>query len=327
MKTHIVIFGLLVASGCAIDDEELTAREQAAIGCPDPDRCGLSNGNGIYGEELADIGVGPNEFMFTRFVNVAGGGVTIRGRYKASAVQWLFSTGAVYYANYNGQTHLTVLSVEETGTVPKWQLFDGSNTITVTGDQIADMQLVVTLDDGTLNELYTLKFENYGSETLTQLVNMRWKLTTGTTWNQYCHRTDGTNDEVVFQQGIAVDPVDASVNRTPAAVTLSCRRGAMATVRLWGYSYRGSNVTLTNLFDAGLHMKRASYCGDASFYTRANTEILVWDNQGIQNAWQPSATRSASCSARAAWAPCTGRATGGSIGRSRSSSSSVRTPT
>ena len=61
-------------------------------------------------------------------------------------------------------------------------------------------------------------------------------------------------------------------------MTLSCRYGGIATVRLWGYPYRAPYNTY--FFDAGLQMKRASYCADSSFYTHANTKIRIWDSAG-----------------------------------------------
>jgi hypothetical protein len=62
-------------------------------------------------------------------------------------------------------------------------------------------------------------------------------------------------------------------------VTLSCLHGAIATAHWWGYSYRGTPAQ-TDMFEAAMHMKRASYCGDDAFYTRRNVVIMMRDEVG-----------------------------------------------
>ena len=108
--------------------------------------------------------------------------------------------------------------------------------------------------------------------------NMRWRIAGAPgTPQSYCRRANGTEDQVVFQQGIAVNAINAAVHRNAAFVTLACRYGGPPTVRLWGYPYRSGD---TDYFDAGLHMKRASYCGDASYFTQPETLLLVGDDHG-----------------------------------------------
>jgi hypothetical protein len=106
---------------------------------------------------------------------------------------------------------------------------------------------------------------------------------------QYCRGPSQQPDTVVFQQGIDVDPVKGTVARPGAAasfVTLSCSLGAPAKVYSWGYSYQGSSPSAT-LFDAGIHMKRASYCADFRHYTWADTDIFKSDDQNINHLINP----------------------------------------
>jgi hypothetical protein len=103
----------------------------------------------------------------------------------------------------------------------------------------------------------------------------------------YCVDAQGKTDPVVFQQGIDVDPASGIVgDRRPDIVTMSCREGAMPTVYSWGYDYRTVVPADTFYFDAGIQMKRASYCGDAQYFTAAGTEIHIADDKGIQP-WRP----------------------------------------
>jgi hypothetical protein len=99
----------------------------------------------------------------------------------------------------------------------------------------------------------------------------------------YCVDADTQSDPVVFQEAIDVDPVNGQVTRGPSAmnvVTMSCRKGAIATVFWWGYRYRGTSAE-TFYFDAGIHMKRASYCADAEAYTESGVKIWISDDQRI----------------------------------------------
>jgi len=112
--------------------------------------------------------------------------------------------------------------------------------------------------------------------------NMLWRAADTTSWFQYCIDSSSAADKVVFQEGMAVDPNNAAVTRdlaTAGFTTLSCRKGAMATVHWWGYPYRVGADTF--FFDSGLHMKRASYCGDDNHYTISGTQILIHDSAGI----------------------------------------------
>jgi ADYC domain-containing protein len=101
-------------------------------------------------------------------------------------------------------------------------------------------------------------------------------------WTEYCLDASNAADTVLFQQGIDVDVVNADVlDRGSSYVTLSCRKGAIASGRSWGYGYRDTGTNDIALFDAALHMKRASYCGDVAYYTSAGTQIYIWDADSI----------------------------------------------
>jgi len=99
-------------------------------------------------------------------------------------------------------------------------------------------------------------------------------------------------DWVVFQQGIIVNALNGRLNQNSSYVTLSCRKGGIATARKWGYVYRGT-AAQANMFETAIHMKRASYCGDATFYTRRNTDIFIRDSATINDDDDPTTGSSA----------------------------------
>jgi len=163
------------------------------------------------------------------------------------------------------------------------------------GPQIAGLQLVFKVDDG----LWTLTFTEslpddpgLNSAKLNPLKEFHAMWNEGDGYRsglaqEYCTRAPvddthpGEMDPVVFQQGIDVNPITAVMAQNNAYVTLSCRHGSLATVRWWGYSYR--NSATADLFEAAMHMKRASYCGDDTFYTRRDTLIMVRDSSGLMD--------------------------------------------
>lgn len=282
-----VIATLMAGCGVAgeVDQGGRAAEDAYKQRCPDPTTdCTVNNGAGVYTEEKGFAGIGPQHHMITHWMNVAGGGVQFGARYyDASTATWQVMTSSPYYANYGTLTHLTVRAVKEGNTVPAWSLYNpATNTTFTVGDsQLLNLQIIIQLD-----KLYTIDWDAVLTDTdkvSIRKYNMRWRETGTTTPTQYCFRADASKDQVVFQGGMAVNPVSAMVTRNATTanwVTMSCRYGAIAQVRLWGYPYRpGTN---TFYFDAGLHMKRASYCGDGNFYTHAGTKIRIWDNQGIQ---------------------------------------------
>lgn len=132
---------------------------------------------------------------------------------------------------------------------------------------------------------------------------MRWRLDgkTAPAPMSYCRDAQARPDSVVFQRGITVDPVVGAVAANPAAVTISCSLGAPAKVYAWGYDYEPAKADAFYLFRAAIHMKRASYCADASYYTTTGTEVLVGDGLGI-NRDLPTARTSAT-ELEAWWTP------------------------
>jgi hypothetical protein len=292
MRGFIGLSLTAMLAGCGVagqvDDssQDPTAEGAFKVRCPDPQTdCTVNNGAGVYTEEYGSAGIGQQHYMITHFINNAGGGVSLQVRYfEAATGTWQVTNGAVYYANYRGKHTLTVLSVSESLTTPSWTIYDASTSsnITVTGADILNLEVVLSLD-----KLYTIDWDVAGSETMKATIqeyNMRWRLTGSSSANQYCFRGDGTKDAVVFQQGMWVNPVTAKVARSSTIegyVTLSCRYGAIATARLWGYPYRTPYNTF--FYDSALQMKRASYCADSEFYTHSGTKIRVWDAAGVQD--------------------------------------------
>ncbi|MCU1280077.1 MAG: hypothetical protein JWM53_3623 [bacterium] len=261
--------------------------------CPDPSTdCTQSNGTGVYTAEDGYAGIDTGKMMITRFIN-HGSYVTLGARYfDAAANLWLAAGGSVSSADYLGKKGLQVIAVRESSTTPIWTLLDSAtNTTTnVIGAQLLDLKVIITPDASAGgSKQYELSFDKFATDISgkqpVRTVNMRWRAAySNVVPTQYCVDASNQPDPVVFQQGMAVNPVNAAVTRnstTDGVVTLSCRLGAMATVHSWGYAYRTPYNTF--YFDAGLQMKRASYCADANHYTTAGTKIQIADDSGIQS--------------------------------------------
>jgi hypothetical protein len=329
MRSYIgsVVVALTVV-GCATEELDTSAATQAMKGCPDPRDCTDNNGGGVYTEELGFAGFGPNQFMITTFINVTNPNgdpiaVNVVGRkFDASQGIWLVTTAMLDHALIGNDVHhpYNVIAVGEWLTSPTFTLSDGTlPNKTVSASALTTMQLVV-LDD---KLPYTLSFGAEQSDVgstggtgstgaLVWSYPMFWNAGTTATANPtiYCEhallhgQVTPAADAVVFQQGIAVDPINAEMTRNGADVTMSCRYGAIANARSWGYIYRqGTDPSL--MFEAAMHMKRASYCGDRTFYTHHDTKILV--NDTAQPPIQADGVNSSNVEAR--W----GRAPGGRI--------------
>jgi ADYC domain len=291
MRRYIGLVVVALTVGCATEALETSETDQALKQCPDPDDCTVSNGGGVYTQEMGTVGIGPNHYMMARFVNTANG-VSIEGRgYKPQTGNYYGHPASIYYAmlNNNPSVKYQVVSVIESLTTPKFTLSGPNGPITRTGTQILDLQLVIFVDDN----LWTLSFADHTSEalqndpnTFVQEFHAMWNQGEGiSNPHEYCLQAPVNQiaavDPVVFQQGILVNPITAVMARDNDYVTLSCRHGAIATVRWWGYMYRGDAPSAVT-FEAAMHMKRASYCGDETFFTRRNTPIMILDSKSIQ---------------------------------------------
>jgi hypothetical protein len=312
MRLHLVL--ALLASGCAIDtadvgdeDKPVESENVARRGCGTEVGCNAGNGGGVYTEENGSAGIGPSHFMIAHFIN-NGSNVTFVGRYLQYPTEplWAFGTGTVVSATYQNLTYYVQAIGENPigqpaySTVP-WIKF--ANVATpITGTQIEGVIFHIQLDNDPAH--YDLSWNDYHLATTAEVngptnqnntvhsFNMRWRevrfaaLSLPMVWTDYCRDADGTRDHIVFQQGIGVHPVSGDLAYNQTFTTVGCVHGAIATVRLWGYTYR-ENTASADLFKAAIHMKRASYCGDASFYTVGGTFIGISDNQGI-NSYDPS---------------------------------------
>jgi hypothetical protein len=233
----------------------------------------------------------------------------------------------VDHADYQG-VQMKVVAVSETGTDVQWTLLDPRTHTTIhpVGDLTSHLSLFVqtVVFDPSPNqtETYALQFHTRSAPPprvaiapdlrtpLAQTYDLTWAPTTAAGVAtappvSYCFDASGKPDAVVFQQTIAVDPATGAVTRdatTAGFVTMSCWQGAPATVYDWGYDYRaGTGAHDPFYFDAGIQMKRASYCGNAQFYTVAGTEIAIEDDHHIQPAtpaigaveavWSPTGAR------------------------------------
>jgi hypothetical protein len=295
MRTLIGTSLVVVLAGCSAGQIPMGEEAAALMRCPDPDvGCSSPNGTGIYTDEDGHAGIDNMQLMITHFVN-KGSSVGFVGRYyDVSSGLWLPMTGAVSSANYLTKKGLVVSQVRESYTIPVWTMADLSNggaPFPVTGQQLLDLTLIITPNNAVsaTAKQYEISWDAFANDT-SQLLpvrtfNMKWRVAySNSAPTQYCF--DGTNgaDPVVFQQGLYVNPENAKVNRTNGdnVVTLSCRKGSMATVHSWGYPYRANAPVSTFYFDSGLQMKRASYCADSNHFTKPGTLIQIHDDQTIQ---------------------------------------------
>lgn len=280
--------------------------------CPDGTTdCTSPNGTGIYTAEWGSAGIGPNRVMITHFINLPGSPptssrVAFEGRYfDAQGQTWarLPSPGLVVRADYQGKHEVTVLTVSETSTALQWTLLDPqtSQPKTVPDAELADLVVYVqfTLAKQTNDtQIYALRFQpaagGVPSKLPLRIYDLSWQNARAPQAPaRYCADAEGTTDPVVFQRGMDVHPITGAVVRDPTSanfVTMSCRGGAVATVYSWGYGYAAAPGMPTFYFDAGIQMKRASYCGDAQFFTIAGTRIFMTDDHGIQPATPPLPT-------------------------------------
>jgi hypothetical protein len=217
--------------------------------------------------------------------------LTARNRTAPASTPARPTAGSVWSADYDGATHLTVKSVSELATLPTWTLEDANgNLYEVSGDKLLELQLHLSFADPATGKIamYVLGFDaavNEKGHNVVHKYNMNWRMDQpNTTPQQYCFDVTGAPDPVVFQQGLFVNPTTAAVTRdetTKGTVMLSCRLGAPATVWWWGYPYLGHSAA--TFFDAGLQMKRASYCADSKHYTYTGTHIFIADSSGIED--------------------------------------------
>ena len=298
MRTYLGLVAVVFAVGCnseTIDVGETTSA--LTKHCRDPEGCPLTNGGGTYTEELGNAHIGPDDFMIVQFINTGSAPLLFIGRGidRSNAFgNYTYRAGRVEYARYGSTTHRAVVSVTESLTMPTFTLATSNGPIYASGANLAQLELVLSFDD----HLYTVSFgtptlaaitpDSGSNGAVLQDVAMRWNAGDTKSANPatYCTRAPlngaaGTDDWAVFQQGISVDPLTSVMSKDNTVTTLSCRRGAVATARWWNYIYRGT-AAQDDMFEAAMHMKRASYCGDDAFFTRRNTDILVWDNAGNQ---------------------------------------------
>ena len=286
MKAMVGVVAIACAVGCNVDSLETSETHQALTDCTDPSQpCRLRNGVGVYTEEDGNAHVGADDFMIMRFINQSGS-VAILGRGQLSSGDYGMSMGTVDGAVYNG-TPYHLDSVDETLTEPVFNLIDANGALMPKSP--LDITLRVTVE----GKRYAIRWFDDTAETVRgpsgQMMHsfgMRWSI--GDTYSAtnsyaYCHTASGAAEKAVFQRGIGVQPLTAVMVRNGNFVTLSCRSGAIAMARWWGYIYRGTEAQ-ADMYEAAMHMKRASYCGDITDYTKSGTAIQIEDNVGIENA-------------------------------------------
>jgi hypothetical protein len=288
------------------------------VNCPDPKTdCTHSNGTGIYFEEGGNAGfdeplANVAMMMITTFTNDPLGGVTVRGRYHdTSSGLWLLADGIINSAEYNGVSGLQVVKVSEDQTIPTdltiptWMLADpNNNKIPVTDTALLSLKLHVTfqVSKGTGAPMQVLlAFDDakeipdtdphgntFQGHPFLHAYNLLWSVDDGQSMAQYCYRGPKAakiappgKDQVVFQQGISVDPVNGTVEVDSNVVTMSCAFGSVAKAYNFGYTYVEPNNAFPFLYASAIHMKRAAYCGNWNYYTVDGIPIGISDTFGI----------------------------------------------
>ena len=309
MRGAVAVGLAVVVQGCVAPPEQPASAgagksrspRQLTI-CPDGmTGCTHSNGAGVYTAEDGRAAIGTAQLMITHFITGApGSDLTFQGRYFDGQL-WrrLPVPGVVYGADYSGApgASLAVVALSETGTAPTWTLVDRESGQTV---MVGAPQGMLTLyaffiapsaAGGSAPTYVALELSNPSVASVApgapavMTYSLRWRDLTDVTGatTQYCATASSAPDPVVFQLGMDVEPVTGAVTRdatTANLVTLSCRLGAVATVYGWGYPYVAGSETF--YFDAGIQLKRASYCADSQYYTVAGTPIRLADDQGVQ---------------------------------------------
>lgn len=305
---------MAVMFGCAApwEDAPQGAADQTAAAlsdeesfwpvCPDRPDCGDPNGTGVYFQEGGRAAMDPIELMIVQFVNV-GASVDVVGRYRTDTGVWEFTRGHVEGVLVAGAQR-QVLSMRASGTIPTWTITQPSapGFVDVTDTGLLNLRLVLSFPISNSARLYTFWLSAHSIEVTTPsgpagvprnlykyqavyqpIQSVNPPVPIGPV-KGYCVDANKQLDPVVFQEGITVHPVYGSVSRASSAnvVTLSCRKGAIATVFSWGYPYLGIPGN-TFYFDSGIHMKRASYCGNAAAYTENGVQIWFRDDKGINN--------------------------------------------
>jgi len=307
-------FAVSFAACLASPQEDLGSTTQVVAvtpgHCPDPTDCSVLNGGGIYTEENGHLGIGSDEYVIARFVNeVDDTGtpfVAWEGRSRIVGGGYGTNGGAILYAQYTpagGEPiNYNVTHATEIDTVPIFTLRSATNSsdvFNVTGDQLYNLTLVLKTTNGERAFFTsTLFFKPISPVLATVPISgtarsfQRYALfyydgeTDGIpTAFSYCKRApainqpDGPRDDdyAVFQHGIDVDPLTGKTSFGRDSLTISCSGGAIATVMMWGYPYQGLTKTTETVFEAAIHMKRASYCGDVTSYTQAGTRIFIDD--------------------------------------------------
>lgn len=321
MKNYVVV-ALMALTGCLEEPTESLGNEVQEIGvkpghCPDPGDCSVANGPGIYTEEGGHMGVVSDgyDFMIARFINSSdelGPYVRWTGRSELLSHGYGVQSGVIRYALYDTGSVLTqfkVTRIAETTMAPEFTLKSMTDStapaIVVTGADLYRLRLVVTTPVGYFIHTTTLMFSAANKPTPDYLAGysgnkvFRYALY----WYpgadpvdhdeplSFCQRAPNaagsrTPDYTVFQGGIDVDPLNANTRFDESAtVTLSCAEGAIATATVWGYPYHHTTPAGEVLFEAAMHLKRASYCGDVTTYTTGGTSIYLYD--GVIHADHP----------------------------------------
>jgi hypothetical protein len=313
VPSWIVIGGLGALAACPHANPPVVT-PAVSRACPYPPTCTVPNGTGVYTAEDGVAGIGPSDLMITHFINPQGTQghtrVEFQGRYRADpssqgASHWrlLEQNGVVLSADYAGKTGWIPVAVTDDGTTtPTWTLADPVTGAAqpVVGPQLVGLTLTLrfaTIEEGMRDYLIDFAGPPIDHANATGRIptsfHMEWATSPTEPKRSYCHDAANQPDAVVFQAGLDVEPVTgAATHGAPTGlVTLSCFLGAPATVYRWGYNYQERDPFH---FDAGIHMKRASYCADADYFTVAGTEIEISDeaNQrrppNVEAWWTPT---------------------------------------
>lgn len=308
---------LLLAAGCgaeptpatadgrgAPDTPDGTRAAQGIVKCPDPNSCTLSNGTGVYFAEKGSAGLDDDIHLLVTHFDNHEKDVTFEGRYydfDNDVWQDLPTSGLVTTGIFGGD-EWDVVALHEAGSAARVTLQsrkDGTQ-IVLSGKDLLELELRLRIENpmkrGKLS-FYLLRFTAVDVDGNVDIYMPEWRPDAyGTQWKPYCLDPNGKPDNAVFQEGIQVDPVTGAVNYGGAAdysVTFSCRLGAPATCEVWGYE----SIKYAWQFRSCIHMKRASYCGDAGNYTISGTKLLVadsvplWtdkiDNTTVEAKWSP----------------------------------------
>ena len=287
-------------SGCVAPKSLVSTLTDCPTGNCDPEN---PNGQGIYTVEAGNycfVTLEDQRFCPEGFINAADGlQLELRDRTRPFLMQKR-NLLAKYRATPNSppqQVKPLSLSGDKTQLVLTYSL--NGKTGTATGSELSKFTFEInSLETGRGDASPLISFEMLLAPAAQEKTDkglyryeVKYRDVATNEWKWHC-QGDGVKQKssVVYALPQArVSGLSGYLNRDPAAVTLACETGAIATCMLWGYTPWNAEGKLDDnreyAFRSCLQAKRAAYFvgkGDLKSYTTNGTPIVLRDQYGIK---------------------------------------------